>query len=122
MQGERESTRRYPFEESLMTINLQTSGIHHISLRTGDLDRAKRFYIDVLGLPVIYEAPGLRVDVVLRQGLTFFQQDFEAKFEARNLFGQGYEEFQERGGNIVYYNKYDLGTSFVASITMNFWW
>lgn len=72
------------------------------------------------GLPDIYEAPGLRVDVVLRQGLTFFQQDFEAKFEARNLFGQGYEEFQEREGNIVYFNKYDMGTSFVASLTVNF--
>jgi outer membrane receptor protein involved in Fe transport len=72
------------------------------------------------GLPDIYESPGLRVDLVLRQGLTMFQQELEAKFEARNIFGQRYEEFQERGGNIVYYNKYDIGTSFVASITMNF--
>ncbi len=72
------------------------------------------------GLPDIYESPGLRVDIVIRQGLTFFQQDIEAKFEARNIFGQGYEEFQERDGNVVYYNKYDIGTSFVASITMNF--
>jgi outer membrane receptor protein involved in Fe transport len=72
------------------------------------------------GLPDIYESPGLRVDVVLRQGLTFFQQDFEAKLEARNLFGNGYKEFQERGGNIVYYNKYDVGTSFAASISVNF--
>ena len=72
------------------------------------------------GLPDIYESPGLRVDIVVRQGLTLFQQNLEAKFEARNVFGQGYEEFQERDGNIVYYNKYDIGTSFVASITMNF--
>jgi outer membrane receptor protein involved in Fe transport len=72
------------------------------------------------GLPDIYESPGLRVDIVIRQGLTFFQQDVEAKFEARNIFGQGYEEFQERDGNIAYYNKYDIGTSFVASLTMNF--
>lgn len=72
------------------------------------------------GLPDIYESPGLRVDVVLRQGLTFFQQDFEAKLEARNLFGRGYREFQERGDNIVYYNKYDVGTSFAASISVNF--
>jgi hypothetical protein len=72
------------------------------------------------GLPDIYESPGLRVDIVLRQGLTWFQQDLEAKLEARNIFGRGYEEFQERDGNIVYYNKYDVGTSFVASLTMNF--
>lgn len=72
------------------------------------------------GLPDIYESPGLRVDVVLRQGLTMFQQDLEAKFEARNLLGRGYKEFQERGGNVVYYNKYDVGMSFVASVTVNF--
>jgi len=72
------------------------------------------------GLPDIYESPGLKVDVVLRQGLTFFQQDVEAKFEARNLFGNDYKEFQERDGNIVYYNLYDVGTSFVASISVNF--
>ena len=72
------------------------------------------------GLPDIFESPGLRLDVVLREGFTLFQQDMEAKFEARNILGQGYEEFQERDGNIVYYNKYDIGTSFVASITMNF--
>ena len=72
------------------------------------------------GLPDIYESPGLRVDVVFRQGLSFFQQDVEAKFEARNLFGTGYKEFQERGGNVVYYNQYDVGTSFVASVTVNF--
>jgi TonB-dependent receptor len=72
------------------------------------------------GLPDIYESPGLRVDIVWREGFTFFQQDMEAKFEARNVFGQGYEEFQEREGNIVYYNKYDIGTSFNVSVTMNF--
>jgi hypothetical protein len=72
------------------------------------------------GLPDIYESPGLRVDVVLRQGMTLFQQDLEAKFEARNVLGRGYQEFQERDGNIVYFNKFDTGTSFVASLTMNF--
>jgi hypothetical protein len=72
------------------------------------------------GLPDIYESPGLRVDIVLRQGLTWFQQELEAKLEARNILGRGYQEFQERAGNIVYYNKYDVGTSFIASLTMNF--
>jgi hypothetical protein len=72
------------------------------------------------GLPDIYESPSLRVDVVLRQGLTFFQQEFEAKLEARNILGRGYKEFQERGGNVVYFNKYDVGSSFVASLTVNF--
>ena len=72
------------------------------------------------GLPDIYESPGLRVDLVVRQGLTFFQQEMEARFEARNLFGKGYREYQERGGNLVYYSQYDVGTSFVAALSVNF--
>ena len=72
------------------------------------------------GLPDIYESPGFKVDLVLRQGFTLFQQDVEAKFEARNLLGEGYEEFQEREGNVVYYNKYDIGTMFSLSVSMNF--
>ncbi|HEY5809139.1 MAG TPA: TonB-dependent receptor, partial [Povalibacter sp.] len=72
------------------------------------------------GLPDIYESPGMRVDVIVREGFKLFDQDIEAKLEARNIFGQGYKEFQERGGNVVYYNKYDIGTSFVASVTVNF--
>jgi outer membrane receptor protein involved in Fe transport len=72
------------------------------------------------GLPDILESPGLKLDVVLRQGFTMFQQEVEAKFEARNILGTDYKEFQERDGNIVYYNKYDVGTSFVASLSVNF--
>jgi TonB-dependent receptor len=72
------------------------------------------------GLPDIYESPGLKVDVVVRQGFTLFQQDVEGKLEARNVLGRRYQEFQERGANVVYYNRYDVGTSFVASLTVNF--
>lgn len=72
------------------------------------------------GLPDIYESPGLRVDFVVREALRLFDTDLEAKLEVRNIFGQGYEEFQERGGNIVFYNKYDVGTTYSASITMKF--
>ncbi len=72
------------------------------------------------GLPDIYEAPGLKMDVVLRQGLTVSEQDFELKLEARNVLGRGYKEFQERSGNVVYYNKYDIGTSFSLSVSTSF--
>ncbi len=44
----------------------------------------------------------------------------ERSFEVRNIFGRGYREFQERGGNTVYYNRYDVGTMVSASLTMNF--
>jgi outer membrane receptor protein involved in Fe transport len=72
------------------------------------------------GLPDIFESPGLRVDFVARQAFGLFATDLEAKLEVRNIFGEGYEEFQERGGNTVYYNRYDVGTTFSASLTMKF--
>ncbi len=72
------------------------------------------------GLPDIYESPGLRVDFVARQALHLFNTDLEAKLEVRNILGEGYEEFQERAGHTVYYNRYDVGTAVSASITVNF--
>lgn len=72
------------------------------------------------GLPDIYESPGLRVDFVAREALNLFNTDLEAKLEIRNIFGRDYKEFQERGPNTVYYNRYDVGTTFSASLTMSF--
>ncbi|HVE78057.1 MAG TPA: VOC family protein [Gemmatimonadaceae bacterium] len=40
-------------------IQLKTSGVHHIALRVSDLARARRFYTEVLGFPVLMEAPNL---------------------------------------------------------------
>jgi outer membrane receptor protein involved in Fe transport len=72
------------------------------------------------GLPDIYESPGLKLDVVLRQGFALLGQDFEGKLEARNILARGYKEFQERAGNIVYYNKYDVGATFSLSVSTSF--
>jgi outer membrane receptor protein involved in Fe transport len=72
------------------------------------------------GLPDIHESPGMRVDFVAREGFSLFSHDMEAKLEVRNLFGRGFRELQQRGGNIVYYNRYDVGTTFSASVTVNF--
>ena len=49
-----------------------------------------------------------------------FGQDLELKLEGRNLTRQRYSEFQERGGNKVYYNRYDVGANFSASVTARF--
>jgi hypothetical protein len=70
--------------------------------------------------PDIKESPGLRVDVVAREGFTLLGQDLELKGEVRNLLGRGYREFQQRGDNFVYFNKYDIGTSYSVSISLNF--
>ncbi|MCY7377888.1 MAG: VOC family protein [Gemmatimonadaceae bacterium] len=37
-----------------MSVNLQTTGVHHVALRVSDLPRAKRFYTETLGFPVGY--------------------------------------------------------------------
>lgn len=40
-------------------MNIKTPGVHHIALRSTDLQRSKRFYLETLGFPVAIEAPNL---------------------------------------------------------------
>jgi outer membrane receptor protein involved in Fe transport len=70
--------------------------------------------------PDITESTGLRVDFIARQALNFFGEESELKLEVRNIFGQGYSEFQKQDGNAIYYNRYDIGTTFAASFEMRF--
>lgn len=42
-----------------MAINIKTSGVHHVAFRVTDYDRAKQFYIELLGFPIILELPNL---------------------------------------------------------------
>lgn len=42
-----------------MAIKIKTPAIHHISLRVSDFERAKRFYLETLGFPLIMESPNL---------------------------------------------------------------
>jgi outer membrane receptor protein involved in Fe transport len=72
------------------------------------------------GLPDVVESPGVNIDFVVRQGVNWFGQDLELKFEARNLLETEYQEFQERGGNKVFFNRYDSGVKFSASISASF--
>jgi len=67
--------------------------------------------------PDVIESPGLRLDFVWREGFDLFGAEMEAKFEARNIFGRGHEEFQQSGDNRIDINTYDLGQSFALSIS-----
>ncbi len=40
-------------------IDIKTSGIHHLALRVGDLQRSKDFYLNKLGFEKIIEIPNL---------------------------------------------------------------
>jgi glyoxylase I family protein len=42
-----------------VSINIKTSGVHHISLRSTNLERSKRFYTETLGFKLALEGPNL---------------------------------------------------------------
>jgi glyoxylase I family protein len=42
-----------------MNISIKTSGVHHIALRSADLERSKSFYSETLGFPVILEGANI---------------------------------------------------------------
>lgn len=44
---------------STEVIAMQTTGVHHVSLRTTDLARARVFYIERLGFPLLMDLPDL---------------------------------------------------------------
>jgi TonB-dependent receptor len=70
--------------------------------------------------PDIVERPGIRLDLVARQGFEVAGANLEVKAEARNLTGQRYSESQNFGDNPVYINRYDLGRMFSLGITAQF--
>ena len=70
---------------------MQLKGIHHIALNVKDLDRAERFYIDVLGFQVTHRfSKGLR-HLMLETGnaaiALFEASELEVK-EAMNLLSE----------------------------------
>ncbi|UZK70984.1 TonB-dependent receptor [Sphingomonas sp. S1-29] len=70
-------------------------------------------------LPDIVEEPGLRLDVVFRQGIAIGdKQSIDLKFEGRNLTKTRYQEYQIFPENVrVDTNTYDLGRIFTVGIS-----
>ncbi len=44
-----------------MNVGIKTPGIHHVTLRSTDLQRSRAFYVDILGFPVALESANLLV-------------------------------------------------------------
>lgn len=42
---------------AIASIGVRTTGVHHVSIRCTDLARARLFYIERLGFPVLLEKP-----------------------------------------------------------------
>ncbi|KAA9017930.1 outer membrane beta-barrel protein [Sphingobium limneticum] len=71
--------------------------------------------------PDIKEKPGIQLDFVARQGVKLPGGiNSEFKLEARNILGRKFQEFQQAGDNKVYYNRYKIGTTIAASMTVAF--
>ena len=47
-------------------------------------------------LPDVIEKPGVQLDVVLREGVDFFGQQVEFKFEGRNLLGTRHQRIPDQ--------------------------
>jgi outer membrane receptor protein involved in Fe transport len=70
--------------------------------------------------PDVYEYPGFNLDFVVRQGIQLVGQQFDLKFEARNITNRRYKETQSNGTNTVIYNRYSVGATFNLSISTTF--
>jgi TonB-dependent receptor len=71
--------------------------------------------------PDIVERPGIRLDLVVRQGFELVGGKFEIKAEARNLTRTRYRESQTfESGNEVFINRYDLGRVFSLGVSATF--
>ncbi|MDZ7588678.1 MAG: TonB-dependent receptor [Parasphingorhabdus sp.] len=72
------------------------------------------------GQPDIVEKPGFTLDFVAREGFELGGLKGEVKFEARNLTQTKYQEFQQLGENIIFYNRYTQGTTVSFGVDLNF--
>ncbi|OYY69722.1 TonB-dependent receptor domain-containing protein [Sphingomonas sp. 28-63-12] len=69
-------------------------------------------------LPDIVEYPGVRFDVIARQGVKIGPAQFEIKLEGRNLTGTGYRESQTfANGTEVFINRNRVGRTVSLGIT-----
>ncbi|WP_374467834.1 TonB-dependent receptor domain-containing protein [Phenylobacterium sp.] len=72
------------------------------------------------GAPDFVQDPGVLLDFTFRQRFAVWNQEFTFGFEARNLLGEEFDEHQERGGDEIRLNNYEIGRSFSVSLSTRF--
>lgn len=72
------------------------------------------------GQPDFIQKPGALLDFVARKAFSMGTTELTFGFEARNLLGTEYQEFQELGGGRVDLNRYDLGTTYSFNLSASF--
>lgn len=70
--------------------------------------------------PALMQDPGTMLDLVLRRKVSLWDTDLTLAFEARNLLGEEYHEYQELGGGRIDVNRFDLGQSYSFSVEAKF--
>ena len=73
-----------------------------------------------LGIPAVLEQPPLTVDFVYNREFTLAGGEYKFSFNVENIFGDEYEAYQERGGDRVDVDVYEIGTSFSMGLTRKF--
>ncbi len=77
--------------------------------------------VEGVRLPDIVEKPGIRLDIVARQGFMLAGAEMELKFEARNLTRTRYQEYQIFPQNVrVDTNSYSVGRTFTLGLSAKF--
>ncbi|WP_411286420.1 TonB-dependent receptor domain-containing protein [Phenylobacterium sp.] len=72
------------------------------------------------GAPDFIQEPGVLVDFTFRQGFDVLDRRLTVGFEARNLLGTEFKEFQQLGGARIDLNRYELGRSYSVSLSARF--
>jgi hypothetical protein len=112
--------------EHLVNLQVGIENTDHLSQATFVLSYASDRVTNrgpiqgLLRQPDLIEHPGFRLDFVLRQEVPLFGSRIEFKFEARNLTGQDYSEFQRAGDNRIEINSYRVGQSYSLGATIHF--
>jgi outer membrane receptor protein involved in Fe transport len=71
-------------------------------------------------IPAILEEPPTTVDLVFNKGFEAFGGEYHLTFKAQNVFGEGYDAFQQRGDQKIAVDTYDLGTVFSFGLKRTF--
>ncbi|MDF2637251.1 MAG: TonB-dependent receptor [Novosphingobium lindaniclasticum] len=111
--------------EHLLNLQLGMEDTEKLSQQTILLSYASkrsvsRGLVGTVRQPDVIEYPGLRIDVVLRQGIQVGGKEIELKAEGRNLTGRKHLEYQTFEDGRVDFNTYDLGRVFSLSATAKF--
>lgn len=73
-----------------------------------------------LGIPAVLEQPPMTVDLVYNREFTLAGGEYKFSFNVENILGDEYEAYQERGGDRVDVDVYEIGTSVSLGLTRKF--